>query len=264
MALQAGQTTLGAIRAAAQARADMVFSGFLSTAEWNANINSSYQELFDLLVQKYWNEYYIATRYTFVTDGINDHFALPDGSSSYLIAGVAAPAFYKLLGVDLQLATGQPATNITLKPFAFSERNRWTLATSAVKFGNSNLRYRLAGSISGNAPTQQLWLIPSPPASGQTIGVYYVPRLSPLALDADVVDGVSGWEELIVIDAAIKALQKEESDVSALMAQKEAMGRRIESAAENRDAGMPATVADVRSRGRGGAAGNEDGEDGYL
>jgi len=40
-------------------------------------------------------------------------------------------------------------------------------------------------------------------------------------------------------------LQKEESDVSVLLGQKAAMKRRIEEAANNRDAGQPLTVSDV-------------------
>jgi hypothetical protein len=61
-----------------------------------------------------------------------------------------------------------------------------------------------------------------------------------------VADGVSGWLEYVITDAAIKAMQKEESDVSVLMAQKAALVARIIAAAENRDAGNPATVADVQ------------------
>jgi hypothetical protein len=49
----------------------------------------------------------------------------------------------------------------------------------------------------------------------------------------------------VIIDAAIKCLQKEESDVQVLMAQKAAMKRRIEVAASNRDAGSPLSVSDV-------------------
>ena len=88
-----------------------------------------------------------------------------------------------------------------------------------------------------------LWLTPTP-ASGQHIQVWYVPRLSTLDSDAAVADGISGWTEYIICDAAIKCMQKEESDVSALMMQKQALVQRIESAAENRDAANPATVSD--------------------
>jgi hypothetical protein len=61
-----------------------------------------------------------------------------------------------------------------------------------------------------------------------------------------VADGVSGWLEYVVTDAAIKMLQKEESDTSTLQFQKAALIKRIEAAGENRDAGSPATIADVQ------------------
>lgn len=54
-----------------------------------------------------------------------------------------------------------------------------------------------------------------------------------------------GWEELIILETAIKAMVKDESDPSALMAQKAAIMRRLDFSAANRDAGSPATTADV-------------------
>ena len=51
----------------------------------------------------------------------------------------------------------------------------------------------------------------------------------------------------MIVDAAIKALIKEESDTSALERDKAAITARIESAAENRDAAKPQRVADVQS-----------------
>ena len=61
---------------------------------------------------------------------------------------------------------------------------------------------------------------------------------------------IQHWLEYVVVDAAIKCVVKEESDPSALMAQKVALVQRLESAAENRDAGSPATVCDsIRANG---------------
>lgn len=63
--------------------------------------------------------------------------------------------------------------------------------------------------------------------------------------DAAQLDGVSGWEEYVIIDAAIKAMIKEESDVSGLMVQKNAMLDRISSMAEGRDIGQAHHVQDI-------------------
>lgn len=63
--------------------------------------------------------------------------------------------------------------------------------------------------------------------------------------DSTSVQGISGWEEYIVIDAAIKAQIKQESDFSGLLAQKASMQMRIEGMAEGRDAGQAQHVSDV-------------------
>lgn len=218
------EMTLAEIRTQARQRADMVASQFVTDAELNGWINSSVAELYDLLVQKYGDDYFVEL-YTFTTAGNVDRYALPAD-------------FYKLLGVDL-FQTGSSADQgaITLRPFTFAERNRYSTANSQTWLGLTNLRYRLSGST--------LWLTPTPQGE-QTLRLWYVPRVVPLVNDSDVADGVSGWLEYVVVDVAIKMLQKEESDVSILLAQKGALIQRIESAAENRDAGNPATVADVQ------------------
>lgn len=215
--------TLAQIRAAAQSRADMVNSSFVSLTEWLQFINGSYKELYDLLVTTYGNDYYVASPFSIVTDGTNALYSLPAD-------------FYKLLGVDL-LISGAQSQYVSLKPFSFSERNRQSNPSGVISRGFGNLRYRLNGN--------KIWLTPLPQA-GQSLQLWYVPEPTSLSSDSDTLDGISGWEEYVEVDAAIKALMKEESDVSALMAQKTSLFNRIQTAAENRDAGQPATVADVR------------------
>lgn len=213
--------TLAELRTASRQRADMVNSQFVSDSELNSYINQSYFELYDILIQKYGDNYFVATPYTFVTDGQNNFFSLPSD-------------FYKLLGVDLALSNTLDSF-VTIRPFNFGDRNRYAIPNFQSFYGVTNLRYRLNGN--------KLWLTPIPGAN-QTIKVWYIPKLTTLASDTDTVDGISGWTEYIIIDAAIKMLQKEESDVTVLMAQKVAMLDRIKNAAENRDAAFPATVVD--------------------
>lgn len=213
---------LSDLRTAIRQRADMENSQFIQDTELNSYINQSYFELYDLLVQKYGDNYYVQTPYTFVTDGSSQFYNLPTD-------------FYKLLGVDLALSTSLDSW-VTLRTFNFSERNRYAVPNFQSFYGVTNLRYRLNGS--------KLWLTPIA-AGGQTIQVWYVPKLTTLALDTDTMDGISGWTEYVIVDCVIKCLQKEESDVTVPMAQKAALIARIEAAAENRDAGSPARVSDV-------------------
>jgi hypothetical protein len=227
-----GQMSLQGIRTLAQQRADRVNSNFVTLSEWNTFINQSCFELYDVLVTLY-EDMYVAPALTFQTDGIKQLYPLPDG-----VLYNAAPAFYKLLGVDCGVSN-TPNSFVTLKKFTFEARNRYVLPNnSASAMGVFNLKYRLLGS--------NIEFIPLPSA-GQTIQLWYIPRLKPLLQETDIIDGVSGWTEYIVVDAAIKALMKEESDVSGLMAQKQALLERIQSSAVNRDAGMPDTISDTRN-----------------
>lgn len=226
-----GDMTLGQLRLLAQQKADRVNSQFVTAAEWNTYLNQSYFELYDLLVQKFGNEYYVAPPLMVATTG-NSTYDLPNGTNNN-----GAPAFYKLLGVDLALNSASNAY-ITLQKFDFIARNRYVYPqiTSNI-LGINGIRYRILGN--------QLLMIPTP-QPGQQLRIWYIPRMSTLLKDTDVVDGVSGWTEYIAVDAAIKALMKEESDVTALMMQKQALIDRIEAAAENRDAGAPDTISDTR------------------
>jgi len=95
MALLPGQTNLGAIRTTIRQRTDKVNSAFVLDAELNGWINSSIQEVYDLLIGAYGEDYYSQLPpYLITTDGVNDKYNLPDGSSTYTLplpAGGAAP-----------------------------------------------------------------------------------------------------------------------------------------------------------------------------
>lgn len=66
-------------------------------------------------------------------------------------------------------------------------------------------------------------------------------------IDIATINGISGWEEYITVDCAIKARIKEESDISDLRNQKNEMKARIDQLAEARDASLPSRVSDTQS-----------------
>lgn len=224
--------TLLEVRTAVRQRADMLeadgvyTTSFITDSELNSYINQSYFELYDLLVQKYGDDYYaVMPPLTFITDGTTQFYPLPAD-------------FYKLLAVDVLVQGGTNNAFYSLKSFTMGERNLYPVPNYQSFYGISNLKYRLI--------KDKLWLNPIP-AAGQTVRMIYVPTMTTLSADSDTVNGISGWTEYIITDAAIKCLQKEESDVSVLAAQKMALIKRIESAAENRDAINPATISDVQT-----------------
>lgn len=314
--------TLAELIARCRVKADMpVGSEFVTDSAFTTWINESLYELYDLLIQKYGNGYFVES-YTFVTDGTLDAYPLPTG-------------FYKLLGVDLMIANTSNGWR-TVKPFNFADRNNYVFPNVQIAYGvMSNLRYRIVGDNLTFTPR---------PASGQTLRLWYVPKLTSMisttpsaisptttgltatitgtptatSIPHDVlmaliyhsssaspylaifVDGAYGgevsysvatkslnaitgleglslvisadtvsaptygltwtwntgdpssyspvafdqWLEYVVVDVAIKALTKEESDTKDLVHAKKELKKRIEEAAEHRDAGNPATVSD--------------------
>lgn len=227
-----GQMSLGELRLAAQQRADRVNSNFVTLPEWNSYINQSYYELYDLLITLY-EDYYVAPRLNFQTNGTDRLYDLPNGQNYS-----NAPALYKLYGVDLGQDNTQNAM-FTLKKFDFIARNRYVfpqITTSLL--GVFNMQYRLVGG--------KIMFIPVP-SGNQQVGLWYFPRLTTLLKDTDVMDGISGWTEYVIVKAAYLALTKEESDATNLMMQLAALKLRIEESAMNRDAGQPDTISDTRT-----------------
>lgn len=203
----------------------MEASQFIMDDELTDYVNQSYAELYDLLVAKF-EDY-------FVEDPLD--FSVASGVSKFPL-----PAdLYKIIGVDKALGGGE---YYALRPFSFEARNKRRVS-DRLRGLYPQVRYRIIGD--------DLKLSPDDQAPGD-YRIWYVPSYTPLVLDVDTVASVisrNGWEEYIVIDAAIKCLQKEESDVSVLFAQKQAMAGRIEEMAQNRDAGDTDRITDVTLSG---------------
>ena len=305
-----GVICLANIRLQSQQRSDQLNGQFLTLPEWNQNITNSYKELYDLLLQKYGDDYYYTVPCSYLTTGQLDAtyqaqvFPLPDGltvvdsynrvnftgtshtsttidsiastvglavgqgligsgilpgtliktvsansitltipTNSSVIgsiqAGTVVPSFYKLMLVEVALNPSDPNSWVTLKKYQRIQQNLWNFPNVYTFYGITNLRYRITGS--------QLQLVPIS-AQGQTVRIHYAPRPRDLIQDTDVIEGISGWEEYVIVDAAIKAMAKEESDPSELVREKMQLMQRIEAAAENRDVGEPECVSDSKTR----------------
>lgn len=235
-----GEMTLGQTRLAAQQRADLVNSGFITPQEWNSYITQSYFELYDLLVEAY-QDYYLAAPAMFLTNGNDNAYPIPDGITTFLTptgSSFVPKPLYKLNGVDVGLSNNNNAW-FTLQKFNWNDRNKFVYPQlNSTILGVFNMSYRLMGS--------NIEFIPVPSAN-QFVRLWYIPRLAQPLADNDILDGISGWTEYVIIDAAIKAMQKEESDCSVLGMQKADIVKRIEDAAANRDVGSADTINNNRS-----------------
>lgn len=234
LSLKPGQTTVQNLRLEAQQRCNKEGSPYYTTQEWNSMISQSYKELYDIIIQKFGDDYFIAVPYTYTTTGVIDPvyqaqvFPLPND-------------FYKLMRCEVALNPADPNSWITLKQFEAIQANLYNYPNIYTFYGITNLRYRLWGT--------NLQIVPITSA-GQTIRIWYSPKPDQLVSDIQTVDAISGWEEYVISDVCVKAMVKEESfeSAQAFAIQKQALLKRIEEAAENRNVGEPQVVSDSRLR----------------
>ncbi len=215
--------TLADLRRQSRDRSDMKDSTFVTDSELNEYINSSIAELHDILIQSYDGDYVIS-EFDFTTVKDVNSYNLPTD-------------FYKLRGIDLNLNGSEV---FEVPKFNFNERNRFDNFGVWDFLGEAHIRYRLVGSKVRFSPA---------PDRVANVKIWYIPVAAKLVLDADTFDDINAYSEYVVVDAAIKMMQKEESDVTILFAQKVELKKRIEDASKNRDAGHPDTITDVDNEG---------------
>lgn len=234
-----GQINLGYLRYMSQLRGDKLHSQYLTTDEWNWNINQSIYSLYDILVTKFGDDYFFAPPLIMNLTGL-DFYPLPDG-----VLYSAAPAIYKLNGVDANISGGNSGPNagwIPLARFNWSDRDKYTAYPGQAGALNNvyQMSYREMGS--------NIWFIPA--NNNFTVRLNYVPIMKQLLQDTDMLPfSISGWSEYVINDAAMKAMIKEESleKWNALALANGQIIDRIETTAANRDVGQPNTVSNVRA-----------------
>lgn len=206
--------TLAQLREEVRQRADMEDDDQVVTDdELNRFINQSIKEWYDLLIESADQEFFAVSAILNLT-GV-DYYLLP-------------PDFYRLLGVDYAPSFGsrwQPVGS-----FRFQDRLRYDGVQVL-----AGPKYRLAGNTIVFVPTSTTGLA----------RVWYIPQTTELTADTDTFDGMNGWEEYVVVDAAIKCLEKEQTDSSELRARKAEIKSRVQSLAAKRDAGGVETIVDV-------------------
>ncbi len=238
-----GQISLGYLRYLTQLRSDKLNSQYLTMDEWNSNINQSMFELYDILTTKFGDDYFFAPPLLISLTGQNS-YPLPDGSN-YPINGVNSPAIFKLNGVDANISGPQSGPNaawVALARSNWNDRDKYTSYPGQA--GALNNVYQMSYREMG----QSLFIFPS--NINQTIRIWYVPIMNQLLQDTDMLPfSFTGWSEYIIVDAAMKAMVKEESleKWNALNASKQVLIERIETTAANRDVGQPNTVSNTRS-----------------
>lgn len=215
--------TLLEARTLVRQRCDQVNSRFITDAELNSFIQSSYVELYDLLVSRF-EDYYIkdpVPEYTLTTT-----------------SEIALPAdFYKMTGLDFKISDSDWAT---VQRFMFNERNSRSRSIDRLVWGFRNLSYRIVG--------EKILIMPTGQAAG-TYRLWYITRPVRPTADGDVLTGILDFEEYVIADACRKVMIKEESDPTPFIMEKQALEQRVLAMSANRDAGRPERVSDVSRDG---------------
>lgn len=247
-----GQINLGYMRYQSKLRADMLKSQFLTDDEWNIMINQSKNELYDILVAKFGEDYFLAPLQVFFTNG-QQFYPLPNGQN-YLNtngqpdpAGTPALACYKVYRVELN-SYGANVGNATgwlpLSRCNVADLSKYNLFLGA---SSNNVSGQFTQSQYREMGTN-LAIIPI--NAGQGMRLWYVPIDPALLLDTDMLPySYSGWYEYVIVDAASKALEKQEfyEQANALNVRKNDLYVRIETTAANRDVGQSNTATNSRS-----------------
>ncbi len=193
--------TLTVLRDRIRQRADMEnATDFIPDSELNTYVNSAYKELYGML--------------------LHHDMMRTETTQSITITGAASYSlpsdYFVTIGVFEVIDTEHrriPRSRVQDRPFA------------GVTNAGDAYEYRTAND--------SIELYPHP-----TAGTYvhiYVPLITELSADSDTMNGVNGWEEFIILDAAIKCLHKEESDARHLQIEREGIRERIRMEAEGRD-----------------------------
>lgn len=215
----AGNISLGDLRAEAQDRADMVGNTLVSIPIWNKYINKSKDALYDLLVSAYGADYYVADPLDIQLISNQERYLLPTD-------------YYKTIKVEYVV---DPYNRFPLRRFSPSSSNKASrlYPMSSARF---NYTYREMGNY--------LYFYPIP-IGASTIKLWYIPLATNLVADVDELQGFNGFEEYIIIDAAMKAMRKEETDTSDHERDLARITKRLEEMAEIRNLGEAHKILDV-------------------
>ncbi len=221
MSTQSSIVTLGELKKRVLEKADMVDSPFIDDTDGDSElvrvIQQSYRSLYNVIATTY-KDYFIGDPVT---------FSIASGASTFTLDAT----FLKLAGVDRDLGGGQWRK---IRAFNFAERNNQN--DRLYRNYYPVIRYRIIGN--------RLMFTPAEQAAGD-YRYWFTPKpIVPIDED-DTIEGYNGWDDFIVVDAAIKCLVKEESDVSVLLMERNQLRQDIIENAMIRDESEVDVIQDV-------------------
>jgi hypothetical protein len=226
-------TTLSDLRSRVRKKLDAENAATPTDAQINGAVNNAIRRLHAKCVQLSEDDFttsvYIATvanqRYVYLPDDflvLREIEWLPN--ATVVPGGILTESGSEILtedGSPLEPESGGDAT-ITGSDEPY-QLDRFKLQDRAKFYGGSWSRgrpiaYRLIGRSAQHA--ERVELIPTP-TGVHTLQVWYAPTAATLSSDTDTYDGRSGFDEWVVIEAALAFAIDEESDVRAWASERE-------------------------------------------
>ncbi len=204
--------TLAQIRTRARQKADMENSNFIEDPELLNYINEALYTWYDVMVEAYEDYFLPAEPLVFVlpvgTDGL---FDLPED-------------FYKLAGLDRSVSPGGSDRFYPMTKTAWRGRNNT----------ENTFRYALTANVTYRIFKDKIQMTPRDSANG-TYQLWYIPLAVPFVDETDSIDTFNGFENLLIVDVAIKMLNKEESDTSSLLMERDRLTKSLDLMKIDRD-----------------------------
>lgn len=219
-------TTLVNLRSEVRARADIEGDPHITDAEVTRFINQSAAALQAACIDL--DEGFSLSQATVNTVA---------GTATYQLDNSSYPGFYKLLHIEVQVG----GIWRSLRRWTFEDR---TLYLNSASWGAQlqPISYRLSFDTASGYPT--ITLAPTPDGA-YPVTIYYAKSWTDLVNDSDTYAGGDGWEEWVVLDAAIKCATKDESDPSTLIHERDQVWQRIKAQFTSMDLDRPDKVRDV-------------------
>jgi len=202
-------------------------TSFITPAELTDYVNGSIAEWSDEVRGTTWGGTYWRSTYSFTTTSNTSAYPLPAD-------------FLALISVDINIA-GSPV----ISAIAYQEEQRNVFKNYPVFFGwgySNPIYYALPGGNISFIPT---------PLGAYNVTLNYIPTAPVLTDPDDSIDCINGWEEFIILDAAIKCLTKagELETIPTLERAREKQRERIRAMAGRRDQAMAERVHVVANAG---------------
>lgn len=215
--------TLAQIRTRARQKADMENSNYISAPELLNYINEAYYTWYDMIVAAF-EDYYL--------DDPTEFTILPGAA-----AEIPLPAdFYKLAGLDKSISASFDRF-YPLKKTRWRERNRTE---------NSFSSYGLRPQTSYRIFKDKIIFTPADGSDG-AYKLWYIPTVTPLVLETDTIETFNGFENILIVDVAIKMLNKEETDASMLLLERQRLESKMQEMLIDRDINNGERIEEVDS-----------------